>query len=186
MEKEVYILLTNTGTLLARSIQFCTGEQFCHVSIAFDSELKEVYSFGRKDQANPWIGGFVQEDVRGPLFQNSPCRLYKLKVDEQAYASIREQIASFIQDEEKYHYNFLGILAVLFGVPWQRSNHYFCSQFVNSILQHANVHIIHKLPTLTTPADFIAAKMELMYQGSLHSYIGTLYDSRRRKQFRTA
>ncbi|MFC6333626.1 hypothetical protein ACFP56_13440 [Paenibacillus septentrionalis] len=186
MEKEIYILLTNTGTLLARSIQLCTGEQFCHVSIAFDSELREVYSFGRKDQANPWIGGFVQEDVRGPLFQNSPCRIYKLKIDEQAFLSIREQISGFMQDEEKYRYNFLGIFAVWFGVPWQRNNHYFCSQFVNSVLQNANVNIINKQPTLTKPADFMEARLELVYQGSIHAYIGTLYRTRRRKQFRTA
>src|SRR5690606_25045122 len=186
MEKEIYILLTNTGTLLARSIQYCTGERFCHVSIAFDQELKEVYSFGRKDQDNPWIGGFVREDVRGPIFQNSPCRIYKLKVEEEAYQHIRKQIEYFMNEQDKYRYNFLGIFAVWFGIHWQRENYYFCSQFVNYILQNANVQLIKKLPALTTPADFMEARLELVYQGSLSSYIGALFRTRRGKHFRTA
>ena len=67
-EREVYIVLTNTGTVLANVISYCTKEHLSHVSIAFDSDLREVYSFGRKYQRNPFIGGFIQEDVTGPVF----------------------------------------------------------------------------------------------------------------------
>lgn len=38
-------------------------EPLNHVSIALDRELTEVYSFGRKQPDNPFIGGFVKEDI---------------------------------------------------------------------------------------------------------------------------
>jgi hypothetical protein len=58
-EKKVYILLTNTGSFLTKLIKLYTKKPYNHASIAFDYELSEVYSFGRKTARNPVIGGFV-------------------------------------------------------------------------------------------------------------------------------
>ena len=62
-EKKVYILLTDTGTLFTKLIKLYTKKPYNHASISFDLELLEVYSFGRKTARNPFIGGFVKEDV---------------------------------------------------------------------------------------------------------------------------
>jgi len=186
-EKAIYILLTDTGSFLAKMIQYCTGEQLSHVSIAFDSELSEVYSFGRRYQENPLIGGFVREDLRGPLFTQSPCALYRLSVDECTYDRIRIQVEHFIQHEAQYRYNFLGMFAVFFRYNWERENHYFCSQFVATVLKNADLPLIGKSPALTTPADFQYAELDMIYKGELHHYMGSMQALHRAiEKFQTA
>ena len=56
--KKIYIILTFTGTALSRIIKLSTKDEFAHASIALDSELKEMYSFGRLNPYNPFFGGF--------------------------------------------------------------------------------------------------------------------------------
>lgn len=52
---EIYVLLTNTGTLFSKTIRWYTKNMLNHASIAFDSDLNEVYSFGRKNPSNPFL-----------------------------------------------------------------------------------------------------------------------------------
>ena len=40
--KKIYIILTFTGTALSRLIKYYTKDEFAHVSISLDSELKEM------------------------------------------------------------------------------------------------------------------------------------------------
>ena len=42
--KEIYIVLTHTGTVLSRIIKNYTQDEFSHVSISLDKELKDKYS----------------------------------------------------------------------------------------------------------------------------------------------
>lgn len=42
--KQIYIVLTHTGTVLSRMIKMYTKGKFSHISIAFDKDLNEMYS----------------------------------------------------------------------------------------------------------------------------------------------
>lgn len=55
-EKKVYLLLTDTGTFFTKLIKLYTKKPYNHASISFDSELSEVYSFGRKRLEIPSSG----------------------------------------------------------------------------------------------------------------------------------
>ncbi|MEM5591749.1 hypothetical protein AAHH67_08270 [Niallia circulans] len=68
-ERKVYIILTDTGTLFTRCIKFFTRKPHNHASISFDPQLNEVYSFGRRKPSNPFIGGFVKENVQHSFFE---------------------------------------------------------------------------------------------------------------------
>ena len=81
-EKKIYILLTDTGTLFTKFIKLYTKKPYNHASLSFDSELSEVYSFGRKTARNPFIGGFVKEDVNEGLFKQANCAIYSLTVND--------------------------------------------------------------------------------------------------------
>ena len=61
--KKIYIILTHTGTVLSRIIKIYTKDEFSHVSIALDKDLKQMYSFGRLNPYNPFIGGFIHEYI---------------------------------------------------------------------------------------------------------------------------
>ena len=67
--KKVYIILTHTGTIVSRIIRCYTGHEFSHVSISLDEELTKMYSFGRLNPYNTFIGGFVNERLNSGTFK---------------------------------------------------------------------------------------------------------------------
>lgn len=171
-ELEVFVVLTDTGTLFTRTIKYFTKDPLNHASIAFDEQLNEVYSFGRKNPNNPFIGGFVKEDMRGPLFKQATCAIYRCKVTQAEYAQMRLLIEHMEMNQSQYRYNFLGILAVLFNIQMKREYAYFCSQFVASVFERSGVYLVNKSPLLVRPGDFPHTPLlELVYQGPLQAYI---------------
>jgi Orthopoxvirus protein of unknown function (DUF830). len=172
-DKEIYVLLTDTGTVLTKIIRTYTKDPLNHASIAFDADLNEVYSFGRKNPSNPFFAGFVRENVRGPFFEESMCALYRIKVSQSAYNAIRAQIQHFLQYQDMYKYNLIGMLGVIFNIEWERRYAYFCSQFVATVFDRSGVRLVDKSPLLVTPGDLQQTRhMELIYHGKLHAYTG--------------
>src|SRR5699024_8469940 len=115
MEKtKIYFVFTDTGTNLSKIINFCTQQTLNHVSLAFDIDLTEVYSFGRIHPRNPFIGGFVREDIRSNFFKNSNCAIYSFEVTKREYEAILKNIKEI--EAKHYRYNFLGLLGVLLQV----------------------------------------------------------------------
>ena len=83
--KNIYILLTHSGTIPSKLVKFYTRNNYSHVSISLKKELTEFYSFGRKKLYNPFIGGFIIESKNSKFykrFKNTKCVLLKLKVTE--------------------------------------------------------------------------------------------------------
>ncbi|MCU6711790.1 hypothetical protein M6D81_24115 [Paenibacillus sp. J5C_2022] len=186
-DKDIYILLTDTGTVLTKIIRSFTKDPLNHASIAFDADLNEVYSFGRKNPSNPFIAGFVREDVRNTFFEDSMCAIYRIRVGYNTYNSIRAEIQHFMRNQEKYRYNLIGMLGVVFNVEWERKNRYFCSQFVTTVFARSGVNLVSKSPLLVTPGDLQKTSvMELVYHGRLHAYAGCDQLSSSTSSFRTA
>ena len=61
--KKIYIILTNSGTILSRVIKLYTRKEYTHVSISLDKRLRKMYSFGRLNPYNPFYGGFIHEEI---------------------------------------------------------------------------------------------------------------------------
>ena len=170
-EKTIYILLSDTGTLLTRLIRLYTRAELNHASIAFDDNLREVYSFGRKSPGNPFIGGFIKEDLGGGLFRHATCAVYSCKVSQRKYDRIRNYVRSFEQNPDRYRYNFLGLFGVMFHVRIKRQHAFFCSQFVASAFENNGLSLVPKCPSLTTPADLERSpSLELMFRGELSRF----------------
>lgn len=74
----VYIMLMHSGTALSNAIKGLTHSEFSHSSISFDETMTTMYSFGRKADFNPFIGGFKQENINSSFFQTReiPYALY--------------------------------------------------------------------------------------------------------------
>lgn len=171
MEKEIYIILSNTGTLLSKTIKLYTRAPYNHTSIGFDTELKELYSFGRKNPNNPLPAGFVKENLRHTFFKNTTCCIYKLSVSHEEYISIREIIEEFKMEKNKYRYSLVGLLGVMFNYPIKREYHYFCSEFVATLLQESGTCYFQKDTGLVKPSDFQCLKnATLIYEGTFLDY----------------
>ena len=93
--KKIYIILTHTGTNLSKLIKNYTKDEFSHVSIALDRELKYMYSFGRLHPYNPFWAGFVHEFIDDGTFKRfylTKTRIYSLEVTEQQYQKMQQAI----------------------------------------------------------------------------------------------
>lgn len=170
----IYILLTDTGTLFTKMIKWFTNAPYNHVSIVFDDELNEIYSFGRKKPRNPLRAGFIREDVyfgTYRYFENTRCLILKLEITEKEYQNIRKKIETFEMNKDMFSYNLLGLIGILLSYPINKNNSYFCSQFVAEVLQESGVHLWNLPPALVTPVDFfIHHRFEFVYEGKLYDY----------------
>ncbi|XEC93797.1 hypothetical protein AB6A23_20950 [Paenibacillus tarimensis] len=172
-KKKVYILLSDTGTWFTRMIRLYTRAPLNHASIAFDEQLTEVYSFGRKRPGNPFIGGFVKEDLRSELFKDATCAVYTCEVSEKDYLKIRDSVQQFAQEPDKYKYNLLGLIGIMLNVKVERENAFFCSQFVASVFERSGASLVPKCASLTTPADLERSEaLKLMFRGELSKFGG--------------
>src|SRR5699024_4403744 len=167
----MYFLFTDTGTTLAKLINFFTRQSLNHVSISFDDELREVYSFGRKKPRNPFIGGFVKEDIRSDFLKNSNCAVYVYRISEKEYQQIMYEIKAVEKCKDMYKYNFIGLLGVLLQVEVNREYAMFCSQFVATVMRDVESFNINKPLCFITPEDIRThAGLKLIYQGKLGNY----------------
>lgn len=172
IEKEVYILLTDTGSLLTKLIKLYTKKPYNHASIALDSKLLEVYSFGRKTVRNPFIGGFVKEDVKAGLFKQADCAIYSFTATEDQIQKMKHLLIQFEAQKKDYRYNFLGLFGVMFNKPIKRKNAFFCSQFVAFLLEESNIIDFNKPLSLITPHDLQSTStFQFVFEGKLKDYL---------------
>ena len=170
--KKVYIVLTYTGTVLSKIIRLYTRAEFCHVSIALDQGLNEMYSFGRLNPYNPFIGGFVHEGLkRGTFkrFKNTKAAIYSINLTNQQYKTIKRTIKKFKKRKHLYTFNVIGLFATAFNIKYKKDNSFYCAEFIKYLMEQAQLQI--ELPELIKPNDFKNINnSELKYQGILREY----------------
>ncbi|MEF2964266.1 hypothetical protein V3851_00360 [Paenibacillus sp. M1] len=169
--KQIYIMLSNPNTVVAKMIGLYTRAPYNHASIAFDPELSEMYSFGRKHPLLPMFGGFVKENIHSRVFERATCALYSYSVDEGTYNEMRAYVRRFEENRDLYSYNYLGLLGVILNTELGGENSYFCSQFVSSVFQECGVKLLDKSAGLTTPDDFSTSSLlKLTFRGEMEIY----------------
>lgn len=169
--EHVYIMLSATNSVLATAIGTITQKKYNHISIAFDVELQEVYSFGRLHPKNPINGGFSKEDVTSDFYLKAECQVYKLEITKNQLASLRAVIHSYEEKKEDYHYNLLGLLTAWAKIPWYREYAYFCSEFVSTVLIKSKVLNQQLIPSITAPHEIIDnLNVELIFKGYMWQY----------------
>lgn len=169
--KQIYIVITQPHTSVAKLLQLFSHDEYNHSSILIDDE-NNMYSFGRKYKHFPLIGGFVRESPTHGFFEatshRTKCKIYQIDVTEEQYEVARELINEFIRNKNQYRYNMMGLLAIFFKLRWKRNHHYTCSQFVGYILHNVNRDLIPTDYTIIKPIDFAEVrKSRLVYNGTM-------------------
>lgn len=170
--KKIYIILTYTGTFLSRIIKYYTGDEFSHVSIAIDRELKQMYSFGRLNPYNPFCGGFVHEGINVGTFKRfrkTRAKVYSLEISDEQYEKLRYAILYIKKLRNYYKFNILGLFAVGFKIKIKSNKSFYCAEFVKYVLDEAKIQT--NLPDLVKPEDFKLIKnLKIEYDGYLKMY----------------
>ena len=183
MSKMIYIVLTKTKTVLSKAIQIYTQHDFNHVSISFDPELKEMYSFGRKNINNPWIGGFVHENASSTLLRESNCVVLACPVTEQQYRLLKNRITYYKKNENEYKYNFIGLFGVACRVKIKRERAFFCSQFISNLFEEVGLSLYGKSPYFMQPNDFIHLPyLTFVYKGTIEDFIGFTEEKQKKRR----
>lgn len=171
--KKIYIILTHTGTMLSRVIKSFTKDEFSHVSIALDINLKEMYSFGRLNPYNPFWGGFVHEYINKGTFKRfykTMAKVYSLEITDKQYDSIKNSIEQIGSHKENYKFNVIGLFAVGFHKKIGKENSFYCAEFVKYVIEKANIGEVN-LPNIIRPEDFKNIRdLEEIYGGLLKDY----------------
>lgn len=174
----VYILLMHSGTALSTAIKAVTQSNFSHSSISFDSSMHNMYSFGRKADVNPFVGGFKKEDIRNPFFQNReiPYALYMVPCTKGEITMMKKRLDFFIKNSTKFHYDFTGLFKNYLGIADNPEYKWFCSRFVADILNAGrpsdDPYITE--PSLMKPEDFRFTNFAQYVSGGFM----TTYDSK--------
>lgn len=171
--KSLYLLLTRSESFLSGIIRLATDDPYTHVSVAFDDDLYHFYSFGRKYALLPYPAGMVAECPDGGFFGrhgDMPCALLELQVTDEAYAQARRITGQMWAEAGRYRYSLLGLILCRLGVPRERPNHYFCSQFVGRLLRESGAITLPKPPSLMRPVDYDGMPETVcLYRGPLRN-----------------
>jgi len=170
----IYLVFSKTGTWLSRLITIISKVKYAHSSISFDKSFTTMYSFGRLHPNNPFLGGFVEENLHEGVYKKfiaSECLIYKVKVSEIEFNSMKKEVNRFLEEKYKYKYNFIGLFAILANIPIKRKTHYFCSEFVSEILINCNLYESNKTPSLIKTNDLLEIRnKEIIYEGYINNY----------------
>ena len=168
----IYILLTQTTSVLTKVIKFYSKTPYNHASLAFDKRLEYTYSFGRVNPNDPLIGGFAHERLDAGVFKDATCQLLSLDVTPEQYRKMREHVAQIEAEQLKYKYNFIGLFGARFDFEIKRKNAYFCSQFVSKVLQEVGLFPEDFPAHLVKPSDLAREiNLKIEYQGLLSDYL---------------
>lgn len=170
--KKVYIVLTYTGTVLSKIVKFYTRRNYSHVSISLDKDLNHMYSFGRLNPYNPFIGGFVKESPYYGTFKRfykTNTKIYSIEVADEQYESIKSLIENIWMNKKSYRFNVIGLFAVPLHLKFKRDKCFYCAEFVKYILDQSNIQL--NLPDIIKPNDFEKLQeLKEIYSGRLNEY----------------
>ncbi len=171
MDYKIYIVLTQSYTILARLIKFVTKDKYSHISISFDKSCKKMYSVGRKYTHCPFIGEYKIESIYEGVFNlnsKSEILIYELKITKEQYDNVKKLLYKYGKSCKGY--NFIGLLFAMFNKKINRQK-YYCSEFIYKILSDDTVNLFEKTNDIVKPIDFKKIKgLRKIYEGKIKDY----------------
>ena len=170
--RDIYIVLSRTGTMFSNIIALFTQKEYSHVSLSLDSSFTQMFSFGRKIPSKVLPAGLVEENLYDGVFAmypNSRCLVYKVNITDEQFTYLQNEINKFFENKDEYKYSVLGTVTAYFNKPHKREYYYFCSQFVAELLINSGIYKTDKLPEVIKPMDLLEIENKtLFYEGFIN------------------
>ncbi len=171
--EKVYIVLSQTGTILSRVLKLITRAPYNHASIALSEDLQTMYSFGRLNPYNPFIGGFVQESPSAGTFKrfkNTRVMVLEMEVGAEERAELGQFLHGMLRERTRYHYNYLGLILAAIRVERKKTDCYYCSEFVKAMAERLGLEGTENIPDIVKPIHFLDLPHKTVYVGKLQDY----------------
>lgn len=170
----LYIVVSQTGSIVSKCIKMITRKKYNHVSVSLDKSLTEMYSFGRVRPYNPVYGGFVMESLKFGTFARftkTEGVVICIEITQKQKEQIQNQLDVMYKRRKLFHYNYIGLFLAAFHIHYKNKNHYYCSEFVSDLLIKNNVVDEHKLTGIVHPCRFLKLEeINIIYSGKLQQY----------------
>ncbi|MCM1168205.1 MAG: hypothetical protein NC401_19645 [Ruminococcus sp.] len=176
-KKEIYIVVTQTGSIVSRMLKKITGAEYNHVSVSLEADLRCMYSFGRKYTYFPWYGGFVRESTEfGAMkrFSHANAIVMSIPVCEDTFNEVETALKNMIDHKNDYYYDSIGLVLAGFKIIYKRERHYYCSNFVRELLVNFGIEDSEFFEPIVQPMHFLdIPDGNVIYRGRLCDYGGT-------------
>ncbi len=171
---KIYIAFADTPGIFAGVIRTVLKQRYVHVLVAFDEQLEEAYSVGRRNPAIPFFAGFEREDKRKILrkYPEAGYLVCTVECTAQQRRYVQEAAHNAWQSRFCYHYTVLGLPFLLLNRPFYQKNHYTCSSWLGKVLEEAGIVHWGKHFSLVTPRDFYEyEKKQILFEGKLREFV---------------
>lgn len=167
--KKLYIAFVDTPGFFASIIRRVVKMNYVHIVLALDKNLKEAYSFGRRNPSTPVFSGFERENTEKILkkFPTAKYRITYIECTDIQKNNIKKQLREYYKKRFSYHYCIIGLPFLLFKKKFYQKNHYTCSSFTSRILEDNGIKLFDKHFSLVTPRDFFDLNLPVIYEGDL-------------------
>lgn len=175
LQKYLYVVLSQTTSVVARSLKKVLKNQYTHMSLSFNKELTPMFAFARLEKENPFVGGPNTEELSDYFFgkpnYDIKIKVYKIPMNEEQCERAKAFIMEVFNDKEGYRYNWLEPLEVLFKKPVKIYKTYVCSAFVYDVLKTAGLHYDKELIYFISPEKLgHSLSRYLYYSGPIMGY----------------
>ena len=174
MSQTIYVVISQTGTILSRILKVITGAKYNHASLSLVPDLETMYSFGRLHPYNPVHGGFVEESPhKGTFkrFRNTKVTVLSIAVTDEQYRALKEKLESMLENKDRYHYNYIGLFLAGVKIPYHQRRCYYCSEFVKEMLVRHGIRGADQLASIVEPMHFLQLPdANYVYCGKLRDF----------------
>lgn len=141
------VFISRTDTWLGSCIRKILGGNLNHCSFAIDGNFSSLYSFSRLYKSLWFTGCFCTE----PIERYVDYEVFHISITDEEY----NNLCAFLKDlSQSYRvYNYIGALALPFGIARPSKYHYLCSTFVAKVLDEYSGVELEKCHSLYKPMD---------------------------------
>lgn len=172
--ENVYIVLSQSGSIISNILKFITKSEYNHVSLSLYSDLHEMYSFGRRFAYYPFWSGLVIESLNKGTFKrfnNTDILVLSAKVPKSNYFELANHLNYMLKRKHFYGYNYIGVGLSYFKIYHKAKRRFYCSEFVREMLIKANACGVNKLSLITYPNNFLnVEEFKYIYKGKYKNF----------------
>ncbi len=161
-KKFIYIVFSSTNSGMGKLIRLMTHNRFNHVSLAFEEDLRIMYSFARYHKNSPLVGGFVEEHPERFFVEHQDIyiKICKVPLKKERYDEVKKIVLNFLCRKEEIVYNSFSALTSLVHKSIYIKNAYTCVEFVAFILQMENVTSVCELEESLRAYEIYSGSLE--------------------------
>lgn len=168
-KKPIFLVLSEgKRPIISSGIRTVTHSHFTHLSISFNPDMKEMFSYGGPiHDLGPYENdkyGFRREDLTSAQYEDIYVSIYAMFIDNSDYTKLLKKAKEYIDKDTKFDSRiFVNKILHLDHKPDENEYNQVCSTFVDSLLKLADIDLTDK--NIPAPADF--AKSLNQYQTSI-------------------